>query len=51
MAKKSKRAKKEKKAVTKAAVKKAAKKVLKQGGKVKNIKRRRSERLSRETAS
>jgi 3-oxoacyl-[acyl-carrier-protein] synthase III len=52
--KKSKKAKKEKKAVIKAAVKaakKAAKKAFKQGRNVKSNKRRRSEKLDRETDS
>jgi 3-oxoacyl-[acyl-carrier-protein] synthase III len=52
--KKSKKAKKEKKAVIKAAVKaakKAAKKAFKQGRDVKSKKRRRSEKLDRETDS
>jgi hypothetical protein len=52
--KKSKKAKKEKKAVIKAAVKaakKAAKKAFKQGRDVKSNKRRRSEKLDRETDS
>jgi hypothetical protein len=52
--KKAKKAKKEKKAVIKAAVKaakKAAKKAFKQGRDVKSKKRRRSEKLDRETDS